>query len=293
MVKWTPRTNSGPEYGSLAALLTLVVACGLLAPAAAAQSPSQVIKQVAYEQRINRLLPLQLTFRDEAGRAVALGDYFGRRPVVFALVYYQCPMLCTFVLNGLVKALKPLSFQPGREFEVVIVSFNPAETPELAAEKKAAYLRDYGRARTAEGWHFLTGDAEAITALTQAAGFRYIYDTNSGQYAHASGLIVVKPDGKLFRYFYGIDYAPRDLRLALIEASTGKLGTAVDQVLLYCFHYDPETGKYGVLINRVIRILGTGTALALAIFLIVMFRRERRSQPAAPTARAGTLELER
>lgn len=292
MVKRTTQGDHG-RRGGLLPRLAILLACGLLAPAAAAQSPAQVIKQVGYEQRINQPLPLALTLRDEAGRAVTLGDYFGRRPVVFALVYYQCPMLCTFVLNGLVKALKPLSFEPGREFEVVIVSFNPAETPALAAEKKAAYLHDYGRPRTAKGWHFLTGDPEAITALTEAAGFRYVYDTASGQYAHASGLIVVKPDGKLFRYFYGIDYAPRDLRLALIEASTGKLGTAVDQVLLYCFHYDPATGKYGVLINRVIRILGTGTALALAILLLVLFRRERRPQPPAPAAHAEQLELER
>ncbi|MGH9803736.1 MAG: SCO family protein [Candidatus Acidiferrales bacterium] len=270
---------------ALAILLPIVVALGLLSPlAASAQSPAQVIQQVAFEQKINQPLPLGLTFRDESGRRVALGDYFGRRPVVLALVYYKCPMLCTFVLNGLVKSLKVLKFEPGREFDIVVVSFNPAETPALAAEKKAAYLREYGRVGTAAGWHFLTGEPEAIAALTEAVGFRYLYDEKTAQFAHASGIIVATPEGKLFRYFYGIEYAPRDLRLAVVEASAGKLGTVVDQVLLYCFHYDPETGKYGVLINRIIRLAGTGTALALGIFLIVMFRRERRQMALAAGA---------
>jgi len=265
----------------MAAGLLIAGACALFSPlSASAQSPAEVIQQVGFEQKINQPLPLGLKFRDEAGREVALGDYFGRRPVVLALVYYECPMLCTFVLNGLVKSLKVLKFEPGREFDVVVVSFNPAETPALAAEKKAAYLREYGRAGTAAGWHFLTGEPEAIAALTETAGFRYFYDEKSEQFAHASGIIVVTPEGKLFRYLYGIEYAPRDLRLAVVEASAGKLGTVVDQVLLYCFHYDPETGKYGVLINRIIRLAGTGTVLALGIFLFVMFRRERRGAAA-------------
>lgn len=246
-----------------------------------AQSAAEVIRQVAFKQRINQPLPLELRFRDETGRAVALGDYFGRRPVVLALVYYECPMLCNYVENGLVKALRPLSFEPGREFDVVFVSFAPEETPALAAAKKESVLKEYDRARTAAGWHFLTGEPDAIRPLTEAVGFHYLYDEKSRQYAHASGVIVVTPDGKLFRYFYGIEYAPRDLRLALVEASANKLGTPVDQVLLYCFHYDPETGKYGVLITRVIRLAGSGTALALAVFLVVMFRRERRLSAAA------------
>lgn len=266
----------------MAAVLLLAGACALFSPLSSlAQSPAEVIQQVAFEQKINQPLPLGLKFRDEAGREVALGDYFGRRPVVLALVYYECPMLCTFVLNGLVKSLKVLKFEPGREFDVVVVSFNPAETPALAAEKKAAYLREYGRARTAAGWHFLTGEPAAIAALTESAGFRYFYDEKSAQFAHASGIMVATPEGKLFRYLYGIEYAPRDLRLAVVEASAGKLGTVVDQVLLYCFHYDPETGKYGVLIHRIIRLAGTGTVLALGIFLLVMFRRERRGAAAA------------
>lgn len=281
------RTASGDKRrcSGVARLLLFVVACGLFAPAAAsAQSIGEVMQEVAFEQKINQPLPLELAFRDEAGRAVTLGDYFGRRPVVLALVYYECPMLCTFVLNGLVKSLRTLSFQPGREFEIVVVSFNPTETPALAAEKKAAYLRDYGRATTAAGWHFLTGEPEAIGALTEAVGFRYLYDEKSAQFAHASGIMVVTPEGKLFRYFYGIEYAPRDLRLAVVEASAGKLGTLVDQVLLYCFHYDPETGKYGVIITRIIRLAGTGTVLALGIFLFILFRRERQGEAAGPGA---------
>ena len=284
-MKRTTIGDKGAHRNAMAIALPVVVACALLSPLSApAQSPAQVIQQVAFEQKINQPLPLNLTFQDESGRPVLLGDYFGRRPVVLALVYYECPMLCTFVLNGLVKSLKVLKFEPGREFDVVIVSFNPAETPALAAEKKAAYLRDYGRAATAAGWHFLTGEPEAIAALTDAVGFRYLYDTKSEQFAHASGIMVATSEGKLFRYFYGIEYAPRDLRLALVEASAGKLGTVVDQVLLYCFHYDPETGKYGVLINRIIRLAGTGTVLALGIFLFMMFRRERRQAAAGSGA---------
>jgi len=251
-----------------------------------AQSVNQVLEEVKFEQRINQPLPRELEFRDEAGRTVQLGNYFGKRPVILALVYYECPMLCTFVLNGLTKALKPLSFDPGRQFDVVVVSFNPAETPALAAEKKALYLREYARPRTAGGWHFLTGDADAIAALTKAAGFHYLYDAASKQYAHASGVIVVTPEGKLFRYFYGIEYAPRDLRLALVEASANKLGTVVDQVLLFCFHYDPQTGKYGVLITNVIRLAGTGTVLALVVFILAALRRERLGH-AAPAGSHG------
>jgi protein SCO1/2 len=252
---------------------------------AVAQTPAQVIQQVAFEQKINQPLPLELTFRDEAGRAVALGDYFGRRPVVLALVYYECPMLCTFVLDGLVRTLKPLSFNPGQDFEVVVVSFSPGETPALAAAKKANYLRSYGRPETAGGWHFLTGEPDSIRALTEAVGFRYLFDEQTQQYAHASGLVVLTPQGKMYRYFYGIDYPPRDLRLALVEASANQLGTVTDQLLLFCFHYDPRTGKYGLLITRVLQILCTGTVLALGIFLVTMFRRERRLSAEVAQAR--------
>ncbi|HSC77715.1 MAG TPA: SCO family protein [Candidatus Acidoferrales bacterium] len=268
-----------------AAVLALWCALSLSGSGAVrAQSPTEVIQQVAFEQRINRPLPLELVFRDEAGRAVALGDYFGRRPVVLALVYYECPMLCTYVLDGLVKSLKPLSFNPGQDFDVVVVSFNPKETPELAAAKKENYVRLYGRPGTMRGWHFLTGEAEAIRGLTEAVGFRYLYDTETQQYAHASGVMVLTPQGKLFRYFYGIDYAPRDLRLALVEASSNKLGTVTDQLLLFCYHYDPTTGKYGLLIMRLLQAMGLATVLALGTFMAAMFRRERRLTAAVARA---------
>lgn len=261
--------------------MLVVLVCALfLGSTARAQSVPDVMRDVKFDQKLNAQLPLEARFRDEAGRTVQLGEYFGRRPVVLALVYYECPMLCTFVLNGLVKGMKPLKFEPGREFDVVVVSFNPKESPQLAAEKKTAYLREYGRSRTAPGWHFLTGDEESIRRVTETAGFYYLYDPKTGQYAHASGVIVATPEGRLFRYFYGIEYTPRDLRFALVEASANKIGTPVDQLLLYCFHYDPLKGKYGLLITRVIRLAGSATVLALGTFLFVMFRRERRGQPA-------------
>jgi protein SCO1/2 len=255
--------------------LSAALMCG--AVPAAAQTPQEVLQQVKYEQHIDAQLPLDLKFHDETGREVALGEYFGKRPVVLALVYYECPMLCTLVLNGLVRSLRTMSLQPNSDFDVVAVSFNPKETPKLAAEKKSAYLRDYGKAATAPGWHFLTGDATAIERLTETVGFRYMYDARTQQYAHASGIIVTTPAGKLYRYFYGIEYAPRDLRLALVDASAGKAGTLVDQMLLYCYHYDPQTGKYGVLITRVIRVLGTSTVLLLGGFVLLSLRRERRA----------------
>jgi protein SCO1/2 len=212
---------------------------------------------------------------------VKLGDYFGRRPVILALVYYECPMLCTLVVNGLVKSLRAVKFTPGREFEVVVVSFNPREQPALAAQKKLAYMQEYNRPGSEEGWHFLTGQPAAIDALTQAVGFQYSYDEQTKQYAHASGILVATPQGKLYRYFYGLEYAPRDVRLALVEAAANKIGSPVDKVLLYCFHYDPTTGKYGLAITRVIRIAGSSTALLLFGYMFVMFRRDRRKSARA------------
>lgn len=256
----------------------------LSAGAARAQSVPEVLQAVKFEQRVNQPLPLAATFRDEAGRSVALGEYFHRRPVILALVYYDCPMLCTFVLNGLVKGLKPVSLEAGRHFEVVVISFNPRETPELAAQKKAAYLGEYRRRDAASGWHFLTGEEASIREVTQAAGFHYLYDEKTKQYAHASGVIIATPEGKLFRYLFGIEYAPRDLRLGLVEASQNRIGTPVDRVMLYCFHYDPHKGKYGLVIMRLIQVAGTATVLALGTFLVVMFRRDRRASGLAAAA---------
>ena len=221
-------------------------------------------------------MPLDLTFRDETGRDARLAEYFDKKPVVLALVYFDCPMLCNLVLEGLVRSLRPVSFDAGNQFDVLAVSFNPAESPALAAAKKRQFLAQYQRPGTESGWHFLTGDPEPIRRLTDAVGFHYTYDAQTKQFAHAAGLLVLSPDGKIFRYFYGIDPPPRDLRLALVEASAGKLGTPVDQVLLFCFHYDPKTGKYSVLISDVLRVAGTATVLALGTFVLLMFRRDRR-----------------
>lgn len=240
----------------------------------AAQMP-EVLREVAYEQRLDAQLPLDAPFRDESGRPVRLGDYFTGRPVVLALVYYDCPMLCTQVLNGLVASLRVLSFEAGREFDVVAVSFDPREKPELAAAKRRSYLERYGRSGVENGWHFLTGDEQAITRLTSAVGFRYVYDKETSQFAHPAGITVVTPAGRLARYFFGIEYAPRDLRFALVEASDGRIGSPVDQVLLYCYHYNPATGKYGLVTMRLVRLGGILTVLALGMFIVLMQRRER------------------
>ncbi|MCS6953360.1 MAG: SCO family protein [Bryobacterales bacterium] len=256
-----------------------LLAAWLVAPVLAAQTAlPPPLREVGIDQRLNARLPLELTFRDESGAAVALKTYFNRRPVILSLVYYECPMLCTMVLNGLLKTLRTINLDVGRDFEVLTVSFDPNETHELAAAKKQSYIERYGRPTGAAGWHFLTGDAEAIRQLTQAVGFRYKYDPAANQFAHASAIMVLTPDGRLARYLYGIEYPPRDLRLALVEASAGKIGTPVDQVLLYCFHYDPATGKYSLLVMNVLRAAGIATVLALGVFLLAMFRRDRRKK---------------
>jgi protein SCO1/2 len=252
-------------------------AAGARGVAAAEDTRPAPLREVAIEQRLDAQVPLDLAFRDERGRDVTLGDYFGRRPVVLSLVYYECPMLCTLTLNGLVRALKVLAFDVGRELEVVTVSFDPRETPALAAAKKETYLREYGRPGAAAGWHFLTGENEAIARLTEAVGFRYAWVPEEGQYAHAAAIVVLTPDGRIARYFYGVEYAPRDLRLGLVEAAAGRIGTAVDQLLLYCYRYDPTTGKYGAIAINLVRAGGVATVLALGGFVLVMWRRERRS----------------
>ena len=219
-------------------------------------------------------MPLDLTFRDETGQPVTLGQYFGSKPVILALVYYECPMLCTLTLNGLVSALKAVSFDVGNQFNVVTVSFNPAETPNLAAAKKETYLKSYGRAGADAGWHFLTGDAANIKRLVDAVGFRYRYVPEQKQFAHAAGITVLTPSGKIARYFFGVEFAPRDLRLGLVEAANEKIGSPVDQLLLYCFHYDPVTGKYGAVVMNIIRLGGVVTVLALGGAVLIMRRRE-------------------
>jgi protein SCO1/2 len=233
-----------------------------------------ILSRIAIDQRIGHQVPFDIPFVDENGRGVTLGDYFGRRPVVLALVYYECPMLCTQVLNGLVSALGVLNFEAGREFDVVAVSFNPKEGPGLASQKKAAYLERYGRPQSAAGWHFLTGSQASIDRLTDAVGFRYEYDEKIGQFAHGAAIEVLTPKGNIAKYFYGIEYSPRDLRLGLIEASDERIGSVVDDVLLFCYHYDPSSGKYGTSILRMVRAGGVLTVLAFAIFLTLSLRRD-------------------
>jgi len=246
------------------------MAQGIMSPPANVRPPG--LKNVGIEQRLNQQIPPALTFRDETGKAVQLGDYFGRKPMILNLVYYQCPMLCGEVLSGLESALRVLKFDVGKEFDVLTVSFDPKETPEMASSKKAEYLKRYGRPGAAQGWHFLTGPAASVDALTKAAGFQYQYDPKSGQFAHATAIMVLTPEGKIAQYYYGVEFAPKDLRLGLIQASENKIGTVVDQVLLYCYHYDPDTGKYGAIISRVLQVAAGATVLILGTFLVVMFR---------------------
>jgi protein SCO1 len=248
---------------------------GTVSPPANVRPPG--LKNVGIEQHLNEQIPPALTFRDETGKAVRLGDYFGKKPMILNLVYYQCPMLCGEVLSGLNSSLRVLKFDVGKEFDVLSVSFDPKETPEMAAAKKMEYLRRYGRPGADAGWHFLTGSASSIDALTKAAGFQYQYDPKSGQFAHATAILVLTPEGKIAQYYYGVEFAPKDLRLGLIQASQNKIGTVVDQVLLYCYHYDPDTGKYGAIISRVLQLAAGATVLILGTFLIVMFRMGSRA----------------
>lgn len=230
-----------------------------------------LLKDVGIDQKLNDSIPLNLTFRDEHGKPVELAQYFGSKPVILSLVYYSCPMLCTQVLNGLTRSMKQIPMSIGEEFNVVTVSIDPTERPVLADAKQTLYAGMYGRPGAANGWHFLTGEDAQIKRLAQSVGFRYAYDPDSHQYAHASGIMVLTPEGKLSRYFYGIQYPERDLRLGLVEASEGKIGSPVDQVLLFCYHYDPHTGKYGLLISRVIQLSAAVTVLLGGIALGFLF----------------------
>jgi protein SCO1/2 len=264
----------------LVRLLAVLVCAALLSPGSRVRAQNlslpAALRNVGFDQRLNEQAPLDLPFTDEAGREVKLADYFGEKPVILVLAYYRCPMLCNLVLNGVVKGLMDVPFHVGREFNVVTVSFDPRETYDLAAAKKKTYLDRYGRPGAEQGWHFLTGHEPAIEALTKAVGFRYTYDPKSDQYAHASGIVLLTPEGKVSRYFYDVNYSPRDLRLGLIEASQHKIGSPVDQVLLFCFHYDPTAGKYGAAIINLVRAGGVLTVVVLATFLAVMYRHERR-----------------
>jgi protein SCO1/2 len=262
--------------GTVAAQMTGAPAGYKREPGMTAAAVPAPLREIGFDQNIDQQLPLDVPFRDESGREVRLGDYFGQRPVVVVFAYYDCPMLCTQVINGLSSALGVLSLAPHKDFEIVTISFNPKDTPATAAAKKAIYLERYRREGAAEGWHFLSGDQPSIDRVTKAAGFRYVWDQQTKQFAHPTGVIVVTPQGRLARYLFGIEYGPRDLRYALVEASNGKVGNPVDTLLLYCFHYDPETGRYGWAIMRAVRIAAGATVLALGSFIVVMVRKERR-----------------
>jgi protein SCO1/2 len=256
---------------------TLLTVSILVTTISAAQSglPS-MLENVGIDQRLNERIPLDLQFQDEAGAAVRIRDYFRGKPVVLSLVYYECPMLCTEVLNGALRSFRAIPLDIGRDFEVLTVSIDPGETPELAARKKSQYLERYRRNGASHGWHFLTGGEREIKQLADAVGFRYTYDPKTRQFAHAAGVMVLTSAGVLSRYLYGVEYPAKDLRLSLVEASANKIGSPVDRILLFCFHYDPQTGKYSVAIMNVLRLGALATVASLGTFIFAMLRRNPR-----------------
>jgi len=268
----------------------LAAAQGMMPGQVQPATPSpDLLNSIGIDQKLGAQVPLDLPFKDEDGRDVKLGDYFGSKPVVLALVYYDCPMMCTEVLNGMVSAFSVLKFDIGKDYNVVTVSFDAREKPALASEKKAVYVRRYGRPGGEQGWHFLTGQQPAIDALTSAVGFRYRWDERTQQFAHATGIMVLTPQGKLAQYYYGVEYSPRDLRLGLIQSSQNRIGTVVDQVLLYCYHYDPRSGKYGLIITRVYQVAGAITVLGLGTLILLMLKLEpkRRKKPGQSSGAGG------
>ena len=275
------KRNSIPLAATLLAILTLAstqawsqgMTQGIMSPPANARPP--YLTNVGIEQHLDAQIPADLNFTDDTGRAVKLGDYFGKRPLILNLVYYNCPMLCGETLAGLTGSMKMIKFDVGNQFDVLTVSFNPKETPQLAAEKKKDYVKRYGRPNAAAGWHFLTGPPDSINALTKVVGFQYQYDAAKNQYAHATAIMVLTPQGRISRYFYGVDFPPKDLRMGLVEASEGKIGNAVDQILLYCYHYDPAAGKYGAVVANMLKIGGAITVLILAGLILILLRMEK------------------
>ena len=246
------------------------------APGMVSTSTPPQLKGVGFKQRLDEALPLDAMFKDDNGRQLRLGQLFGNKPVILAFVYYQCPMLCTQVMNGLSSALKVMPFVAGKDYDVVLVSFDPRDTPAIAAEKKRAHLEYWSTERDGAAWHLLTGDEASIRRATSAAGFTYQWDERTGQFAHVSGVLVVTPEGRLSRYFYGVEFSPKELRLALVESGQGRIGSAIDELLLYCFHYDPESGRYGLVVMNIVRLGGVLTVLFMGSFILLMRRREPR-----------------
>ena len=240
----------------------------------ASQNMPAVLRNVGFEPQLNSRLPLDLAFRDETGRNVQFRDYFNQRPVVLALVYYGCPMLCDQVEQGVVGTLRMLSFKPGRDYDVVFVSFDSRETSEMAAQKKEVAMTHFRRPETSNGWHFLTGSKESVDALTKGANFRYSFDRKSGLFAHASGIMLLTPDGRISRYFYGVEYPARDVRLGLVDASAGKIGTPIDRALLFCYQYDPASARYSASILKIIRLGGVLTILGLVAGILIFRQRD-------------------
>jgi protein SCO1/2 len=278
-------------YAALIATLAATVAFPMRAQQAATPA---ILREVGITQNLNAQIPGDLLFRDETGNTVRLENYFGEKPVVLSLVYFDCPALCTEVLNGELRTMKAISLNLGKDFEAVTVSFEPKDTPQLARAKRDVYAGQYGRPGAADHWHFLTGKQSSIEALTNAVGFRYAYDSSIRQYAHAAAILILTADGRIDRYFYGVQYPARDVRLGLVEASQGKIGSLTDQALLYCYQYDPMTGRYGLVVMNVLRAAGGLTVLILGIFMTLMFLRERRrASGAVPAAQIKASESKR
>jgi protein SCO1 len=259
---------------------------GMIGPPSNVRPPH--LENVGIDQHLDTQIPPNLVFTDDSGRSVVLGEYFGKKPLIMNLVYYNCTMLCGEELAGLTSAMKLVKFDLGKEFEVVTVSFDPRETPAIAAAKKKDFIERYGRPGAAEGWHFLTGSADSINALAKAVGFKYQYDPKTNQYAHATAIMILTPQGRISRYLYGVDFPPKDVRLGLVEASQQKIGNPVDQVLLFCYHYDPATGKYGAVVSNILKLGGAITIVLLGGLLLVLFRLDKAASRRMARTRGGT-----
>lgn len=278
--------------GSFLVAVLLLAVFGTVAHGEGRIAPQDMpgpLKDVGFDQKLGSQLPLDAWFTDQDGQRLQLGELFGERPVLLAFVYYECPMLCSLVMNGVAKSLDILPFDVGDEFDVVAISIDPGETPELARETRAATLERYGRPQTKAGWHFLTGAEESVRRAADAAGFRYVYLPEEDEYAHSAGVLVATPEGKVAQYFYGIEYAPKDLRLAFVDASEENIGSMIDQVLLYCFQYDPQLGKYTAVAMRLVRLAGLVFVACLSAFLLIMWRREKAVTEAANSPTLGAV----